>query len=232
MKKIIYSFVVAILTVSCGGGGDDSNPTPEPVNAAPSKPTLSVPTNNLLCIDNSVAFQWNASVDPEGNTISYQIQIATDNQFSQIAETITGAVTNQTFLLEKGKAYYWRVKAIDSNNKASDFSATFEFYTEGVGVSNHLPFTASIVSPQLNAEVQAATTVLEWNASDVDASDVLTYDVYVGTVNPPVNKVATDLSAKTFLQDITAATHYYWRVDVKDNKGGVTKGQVWNFKTN
>lgn len=231
MKKIIFNLLMAVMALSCGGG-DDSKATPEPVNSAPSKPTLSVPTNNLLCINNMVAFQWNASTDPEGNSISYQIQIAKDNQFSQIVETITAAVTNQSFLLEKGVAYYWRVKAIDSNNKSSDFSSTFQFYTEGVGVSNHLPFTATIVSPQLNALVQGATTLLEWNASDVDSNDVLTYDVYFGTVNPPTTKVSSNQTTKTRTENISAATNYYWRVDVKDNKGGVTKGQVWNFKTN
>ncbi len=232
MKKYIFHLIIVTIVLFCSSCGGDSKPTPEPVNSAPSKPILSAPTNNLLCINNMVAFQWNASTDPEGNSITYQIQIAKDNQFSQVVETITGAVTTQSFLLEKGVAYYWRAKAIDSNNKSSDFSSTFQFYTEGVGVSNHLPFTASIVSPQLNAAVQGATTVLEWNASDVDSNDILTYDVYFGTVNPPTTKVASNQSAKTYTQNISAATNYYWRIDVKDNKGGVNKGQVWNFKTN
>lgn len=231
MKKIIFSLIIVVLALSCGIV-DDPKSSPDPINSAPSKPTLSAPTNNLLCINNMVSFQWNASTDPEGNSISYQIEIAKDNQFSQIVETITAAVTNQSFLLEKGVAYYWRVKAIDSNNKSSDFSSIFQFYTEGIGVSNHSPFTASIESPQLNAFVQGATTVLEWNASDVDSNDILSYDVYFGTVNPPIIKVSSNQSLKTYTQNISAATNYYWRVDVKDNKGGVTKGQVWNFKTN
>ena len=88
MRKYIYAIIISSLIVSCGGGGGDTPPDP-PVetNKAPSIPTLSYPTNNLLCIDNSVAFQWNASIDPEGNPITYQIQVAKDNLFTQIAHT-------------------------------------------------------------------------------------------------------------------------------------------------
>ena len=35
-------------------------------------PTQSAPTNNLLCIDNAVQFQWNASTDPDGDGITYR----------------------------------------------------------------------------------------------------------------------------------------------------------------
>ena len=69
--------------------------------------------------------------------------------------------------------------------------------------------------------------------SDVDASDVLTYDVYFGTVNPPTVKVAENKTTPTYeATSLQAATQYYWRVVVKDNKGGATTGQVWNFRTN
>ena len=88
-----------------------------------------------------------------------------------------------------------------------------------------------MVKPALNANIQTTTTALEWNASDVDTSDALTYDVYFGTVNPPTNKQGDNISAKTLNVDVTASKNYYWKVVVKDNKGGKTIGQVWNFVT-
>ncbi|OYX23116.1 MAG: hypothetical protein B7Z06_10705, partial [Flavobacteriales bacterium 32-35-8] len=64
---------------------------------------------------------------------------------------------------------------------------------------------------------------------DADASDVLKYDLYFGTANPPTEKVAADLLLKTYDVNVLNAGNYYWKVVVKDGKGGTTVGQVWNF---
>ena len=234
MKNILYSTVISLglslALTSCGGGGGGDTPPP-PANKAPSIPVLSAPANNLLCIDNTVNFQWNASTDLEGDAISYEIQVAKDNSFSQIAHTINATTTNKSISLEKGIAYYWRVKATDSKQLSSNYSATFQFYTEGVGITNHLPFSPVLVSPALNS-VQTTTTVnLQWTASDADAADTLTYDVYFGTAKQPTAIISTSQSASTLSKAVSASTTYYWKVVVKDNKGGQTNGQVWNFVT-
>lgn len=73
---------------------------------------------------------------------------------------------------------------------------------------------------------------LEWNENDVDATDVLTYDVFFGRVNPPTTKIGNNQTAKTLnTPNFFSSTNYYWKVLVKDGKGGETIGQVWNFKT-
>ncbi len=232
MKKFLYIVILGAALSSCGGGGggDDTPPTPKE-NRAPLKPTLTEPTNNLLCINNSVVFVWSAATDPDGDAVRYEVQIAKDSQFSQIANTVSSTSTNQTISLDKGTAYYWRVKAIDSKSLSSDYSSPFQFYTEGVGVTNHLPFSPSIVKPALNGTVQGSSVALEWSGSDVDTADTLTYDVFFGTANPPVTKIGDNMSAKTLNQNVNASTKYYWKVDVKDNHGGKTIGQVWNFTT-
>ena len=189
------------------------------------------PTNNQLCIDNVVTFQWNAATDPEGDAITYELQIATDNQFSQNLQTRTSSSTSTPVSLEKGVAYYWRIRSDDARNNSSAFSSTYSFYTEGDGESNHLPFSPAIVSPVLNSTVQEATTTLEWTASDVDTNDTLTFDIYLDTVNPPTSKVSENQTETIFNVDLTGSQSYYWKVVVKDNNGGTTIGQVWNFKT-
>ncbi|HEY9170328.1 MAG TPA: hypothetical protein VIN72_12620 [Lutibacter sp.] len=232
MKKILYTAVIGMVLGSCGGGGDDPPaPTPTPENKVPTAPTLVAPINNKLCIDNTVSFQWNASTDPEGGAITYQIQVTKDNQFNQIAHSLTGSSTSQSISLEKGIAYYWRVKALDNKNASSSYSTVFNFYTEGTGATNHIPFSPELVLPALNSVVQTATTTLSWNASDVDTGDALTFDVFFGTANPPTAKLGDNQTAKTLNVNLTASANYYWKVVVKDNKGGVTIGQIWNFKT-
>lgn len=231
MKKYSYFIGIVFLLFSCGGGDSSSNE--EKTNTAPTVPTLTTPSNAKLCINNAVSFEWNASTDAENNPITYQIQIATDNQFSQIVKTAEGTATYQSFTLNKGVAYYWRVKATDSRNQSSAYSATFSFYTEAEAVTNHLPFLPQIIQPEIDSFVNSTTATLKWLASDVDANDVLVYDVYFGTTSTPTTKVASNITSTSWTStSLQAATNYYWKVVVKDDKGGETIGQIWNFKTN
>lgn len=234
MKNLIYLSIVGLLFISCGGGGDDPAPTPTPEvkNVAPTIPTLVTPTDNKLCVDNTVAFQWNPATDANKDAIVYQIQVAKDNAFVQIVKTTEASTAGQTIALDKNTAYYWRIKATDSKGLSSDYSPTYKFYTAGDAVVNHLPFSPEIVEPALNTVLSTTTATLKWNAADVDATDVLTYDVYFGTTNPPTVKIVDNASAKTKEVTLEAAKECFWKVVVKDNKGGETIGQVWRFKTN
>ncbi|WP_035646304.1 hypothetical protein [Flavobacterium sp. ASV13] len=231
MKNFIYLSIISLVFISCGGGSDDPV-TPPITNTAPSVPTLVGPVDNKLCLDNTVSFQWNRATDTENDVITYQIQVAKDNAFSQIEKTFDGADNMVSFVLSKNTAYYWRIKATDGKGLASTYSSVFKFYTAGDAVVNHLPFAPELVAPVLNSALNAGTVSLKWNASDVDTADALTYDVYFGTVNPPTAKIAENKSEKTFDTTIESGKQYFWKVVVKDNKGGETIGQVWKFKAN
>ncbi|MFZ2283530.1 MAG: SusE domain-containing protein [Lutibacter sp.] len=231
MKNYIYIAAISFSLWSCGGGGGD-DPTPPPVvNTAPTVPTLTAPANNSLCIDNVVNFQWNASTDSQGDAITYQIQVAKDNLFAQIAHTQTSTTASKSITLEKGIAYYWRVKATDSKSAASNYSTAFSLYTEGVGITNHLPFTPVLVSPALNSVQTAASVNLSWTASDVDTNDALTYDVYFGAENLPLTATTPNHPSTSLNVNLNPSTTYFWKVVVKDGKGGQTIGQVWSFTT-
>lgn len=234
MKKVLFICFISFGIWSCGGGEDseNNNPTTGITNTAPTTPNLASPTNGKLCINNTVDFQWEVSTDAEKDVISYQIQIATDNLFTTIMKTIEGSSTSQTIALEKGIAYYWRVKATDSKNLSSSYSATFSFYTEAVVQANHIPFLPEIVAPLLNSSRDAGTITLKWSAIDTDVTDILSYDVYFDLDNPPTAKVVENKTSTTFDVATIGLKRYYWKVVVKDNKGGQTIGQVWNFKTN
>jgi hypothetical protein len=227
-NKISIFMAVFVILFSCGEN--------EPIGMAsldnaPSIPLLSVPNNNKLCISNQVFFEWQASTATDGNSIRYQLQVALDNEFKQIVHTSNVLETQYPVILDKGKAYYWRVKAVNNKNVSSEYSKTFNFYTEGVFVSNHLPFIPSLIAPSGNTNVSSGKVSLKWSSSDVDVNDIITYDVYLDTEVNPTTKVIdnkTDTSIDIFLQ---ASKTYYWKVIAKDNKGGETSGQVWSFKT-
>jgi hypothetical protein len=69
-------------------------------------------------------------------------------------------------------------------------------------------------------------TALSW--SDTGAG-VITFNVYLDTVNPPVAVVSTEQSAATFTPgSLVPGTTYYWQV-LAINSGGSTYGPVWSF---
>ena len=230
MKNYIYLSIIGLIFFSCSKSGGDE-PVVEPKNTAPTIPLLVTPTDNKLCVDNTVTFQWNNSTDTSTDVITYQIQIAKDNQFSQIAKSAEGTANSQTIALEKNTAYYWRIKATDNKNLSSDYSITYKFYTSGEAVVNHLPFAPELILPAVNSNVNPGMTTLSWNAYDVDITDKLVYDVYFGTTNPPTQKIFENKDSKTVDVATVTVKEYYWKIVVKDNKGGETAGQVWKFKT-
>ncbi|MDP3352251.1 MAG: hypothetical protein Q8S44_00735, partial [Flavobacteriaceae bacterium] len=159
--RTLIALSIGFMLASCGGG--DDTPTPPPAeNKAPTVPSLVYPTNNLLCTNNTLDFLWNGSTDPEGDNITYEVMIAKDAQFTQGIQTQNTASLTKTISLEKGVAYYWKVKAVDSKSKASDYTPTWSFYTEGVGIINYLPFAAGLVKPLMNSSLTDTSTVLEW----------------------------------------------------------------------
>lgn len=225
LKKIIFLILFGGVLVSCVDGED----TLEDENLIPSAPQLVYPSDNLLCIENVLEFKWNPTTDGNADGVTYQVDVAEDNQFTSIAHTARPSTTTQTFTLKKGTAYYWRVRSIDNRNASSTYSPTFKFYTQGEAISNHLPFAPELVSPSQEVLENSEDILLQWKASDMD-NDALVFDVYFGTENPPIKKIAENHDKTSFGVSTMAATEYYWKIVVKDDQGGTTLGPIWNFR--
>ncbi len=236
IKKFSLILLVGIMATACGGGGDapGENPDPDPgsENNAPTTPVLGAPANNLLCIDNTLEFTWDASSDADGDAIKYTIEVSLNVDFTQVTHSINNITdTKRTIDLEKDKAYYWRVRANDSKNAASEFSSVFQFYTEGFGEENHLPFAPSLFKPNLGGTVQGNSVSLMWGATDVDG-DSLTFDIYLDTNMSPTTLIVNNHPGKDYaVSSLAAGTTYYWKIVAKDGRGGETVGQIWSFTT-
>lgn len=231
LKLIPVLTIAAVFSVSCSSSSDDGGGTPAVPNTAPTAVSnLVYPSSDLLCIDNNITFDWAAATDVDNDALQYTIRIATDREQTNIVEQQTTSNTSITILLSAGTAYYWNVTASDGEDDAAA-SQTLAFYTEGNGVSNYAPFTATLNAPEFEAFIDAGTTTLDWTGSDVDTADTLTYDLYFGTsASPAISQ--SDITASTFDVTTVAGTTYYWRVDTKDNSGVKSIGQVWSFSTN
>lgn len=230
MKRLYIVFISLGVLLSCSGGGGDDPVAPEE-NKSPTAPVQVYPLNNTLCLSEKVNFEWNSSTDPESDRVTYIMEVSESSTFSTFVFNGSINATSRELILPKGEVYYWRVKALDSKNAESGYSTASQFLTEGEGVTNHLPFSPGLVAPENNTEIDGSSTTLSWTASDADNDD-LTYDVYLGTNSNPTNKVSDNQTETTYTaSNLTAATTYYFKIVVKDDKGGVTIGQIWSFKT-
>jgi hypothetical protein len=231
-KSYLYLTLAVVLIFSCSkgessGGGVDG----EEQNTAPTIPSQVYPLDNTICVDNNIIFQWDASSDTEGNAISYRIEISENTSFAPLTKSETSFSLSRLISLDRGKAYYWRIKSVDSQNAQSTYSPVMQFVTEGDGVSNHVPFAPSLVSPTLDAEVEGTSALLSWTASDVDG-DSLTFDVYLDTNENPITKVSENQAETSYnATGLLASTKYYFKVVVKDGNGANSIGQIWSFTT-
>ena len=227
MRKYLNA-LIGIALFSCGGSGDDPMPKP-PINVAPSIPVLVFPNDGELCTDNPLGFVWEASLDSDGDAVSYEIEVATTTDFKEDLQKKSTSATGISITLIKGVAYYWRIRSKDTKNNYSNYSITRKYYTEGEGVSNHIPFSATLVNPMTGSELITSAVKLEWTSSDVD-NDPLVYDIYFGKMNPPV-LVEENFDKLSYDLNVDASSEYFWKIVTKDDKGGQAIGQVWKFST-
>ena len=91
--------------------------------------------------------------------------------------------------------------------------------------------TLASPSPADGATAQPNSLILQWSCTPA-SGETLTYDIYLGTTNPPTTTIATSVSQLTVAQaSLSNLTAYYWQVVAKSSKGTSTKGPVWQFTT-
>lgn len=89
--------------------------------------------------------------------------------------------------------------------------------------------TFNLLSPSNNSLDQSLSGLLTWQAS-IGATS---YDVYLGTTNPPTTIVSTNQTGTSYSYSVTAYnTNYYWKVVAKNSTNTLeATGSPWNFKT-
>ena len=227
IKSIVLISAATILT-SCGGGGGG-----EAANEAPSGVNLEYPTADLLCIENTITFNWSNATDPNNDAISYKLVIAKNRDLTDGRQEKTVSTSQETITLDKDVAYYWNVTAVDEKGLAGQASATYAFYTKGDGESNFVPFTAELGAPADEATISGTTVTLSWTGADANTGDSLTYDVYFGEDAANLTtKVVDAASATSHDQAIESGKTYYWKVNTTDAAGATSIGQIWSFTVN
>ncbi len=231
MRTILITIISLGVLFSCKKEEfSETVPTPDVVNIAPEIPNLVFPANNQTCTHTNIEFNWGASLDANGDVLAYQIDVALEASFATKLFSEFTSEQKGTFTLNKGTTYYWRVRAIDSKQAESGYSAVSSFFTEPDAVVNTLPYSPEIVAPLMGSTATIGTVTLDWTAIDADG-DAVVFDVYFGTSNPPV-LVVQDVTISNYNVTVSSNTTYYWKIVAKDSKQGVAISPVWNFKTN
>ncbi len=91
-------------------------------NTLPNPTNITLEANSSSKIYNNLTFRWNASTDGDGDTVSYNIQIATDYGFSSL---YTNALTNSTSFVNysiPNGTVYWRVRTYDGYEYSAAYS--------------------------------------------------------------------------------------------------------------
>lgn len=218
--NIIFLILLSFVTIQCTKYS----------NKAPSKVELIYPSENLLCIDNRIDFNWSDAIDPEDDEIEYSFTLATDRALTNVVENRTISASEITLNLEKGTAYYWKVDALDVVNNLGTSSEIFAFYTKG-SIDNYAPFSSKLVTPENNTTVNAGKVSLSWIAEDINTTDTLTYELFFGE-NGNLILIDDALASKNYEISVAAGKTYSWKVNVKDQNGAKSIGETWTFIVN
>lgn len=229
VHTFFWAFTLMVL-LSCGGAID---PLPEEEEQIedPIATTLIFPEDNTECQEGTiindnqsrVLFQWNESE----HTDSYEVHLEKlDNGIESTHDSNTNELQ---IIIERGTAYSWFVVSKSSATDETAESETWKFYNAGAGVVNHAPFPADLLSPTNNATVAigSGSVLLEWEASDID-DDIVSYEIFKDTNNPPTTSVGTTSETEITL-DVTVGTTYYWYVETTDNANNTSKSDVFSF---
>ena len=230
LKNIIpICFFLIIGITSCSSEEDET-----PMNNVdpPTVATLIFPGNNTECnegivisdTETDVLFQWEEAT----NASSYVLQITDLNDGT--SRNISTLSNEFLIRILRGTPYSWSVKSLVGGTTETAESETWRFYNAGLPEESHPPFPAEAVSPQSGANVNEGMVNLQWEASDID-NDIVSYTIYLDTVNPPATEVESTSNTNT---NVTVASGlvYYWKVLTTDQIGNASDSQVFEFGVN
>jgi hypothetical protein len=97
-------------------------------------------------------------------------------------------------------------------------------------VENNPPNTPSDPTPAHQTTEVPVDDDLSWNGGDPDG-DLVTYDVYFSTSNPPAKVVNNQSTLSYDPGTMNYNTTYYWQIVSWDEHGASTTGSIWSFTT-
>ncbi len=203
------------------------------VDTTPSVPSAVFPSGEEEMLAAQV-FGFQESTDPwPQDVLSYEVQISGDGSFTPPllkASGLAAADLRQMAIdgypdaerLNDDQKYFWRLRAIDNHNAASDWSRVRSFYFNRF---NNPPEVPQLLQPLADAVV-SEDPLLVWSVcDDPDFSDPAESLVYTLQCCPLADfrtaVVEHALPAGTqlnLMKELADNQLWYWRVSVRDNE--------------
>lgn len=119
-KTLLILFLASFAFASCSK--DDSvAPTPEPENQAPNSFGLIEVPDGATDIELQPQLTWEAATDPDGDAVTYQVYLDTQNPpQNSIANNLGMNTFNVEDELQPETTYYWSVIAEDVNGNTTE----------------------------------------------------------------------------------------------------------------
>ncbi len=98
---------------------------------------------------------------------------------------------------------------------------------------NQPPTVPSLSTPANGTTLTTTNTAaLAWTASTDPNGGGVTYDVFLGTTNPPTTVAQPNVATTLYnASSLSSNTTYYWQVVAKDSRGGVASSTIRSFTT-
>jgi MYXO-CTERM domain-containing protein len=95
---------------------------PAAANEPPSVPVLDNPSDQSGVTTITPVFAWQPSTDPDGDPVSYDVEVLQDGILFDVVYGVGGTLTQMPTELQNGETYAWRARAVDGHGLASDYS--------------------------------------------------------------------------------------------------------------
>ena len=204
---------------------------------------LSSPSNGSEVT--SVSLRWDAATDPDLSdtpaSLKYQIEISSKENFGVGSVNLSadaGVTTLDPSGLSDNTEYYWRVRAVDDDGTAGEFSNAGSFI---YNTANDAPSAFKLSEPAKSAQVTGSSVTLKWTkATDVDPGDEIRYTVHLAKDAAFTSGTSTfsDIDKTEFQlggTQLGSGGVFYWKVSASDGKGGTSWGSgsdssPWSFE--
>ena len=186
----------------------------------PSVPSNPSPSDGEENVSTNVTLSWQST---DTDDLLFTIYLSESSP-----PTISGTSMKNEYKtnLDYETTYYWQVSADDGRGKITK-GPVWSFTT--MERPNTPPKKPSAIFPRNGSYGVPVHLTLMWSSTDVD-NDRITYDLYFGREkDPPLLK--SDIDEGVYNLRLHYSTRYYWKVVAKYEKGGITEGDLWTFRT-
>ena len=185
----------------------------------------SIPTGETTGYHGTSYTYSTSSADPDGDDLYYQFDWGNNIMSSWLGPYHSGEIVHTSYIWNAPGSYQVKANAKDIYGKQSDWSMVLS-----VTMTNRAPSQPSFPTPQHAATNVPINPALSWTGADPDG-DIVTYEVYFGTMNPPPKIVDNQSDSSFHPGTVQYQTTYYWKIISWDSFGSSTSSPVWSFTT-